>query len=1038
MSKKTKKTNEEDDDGIFTEYFKYTKENREKYGEKMIVLMQVGSFYEIYAVKDQTSGFVSESLIVEVGELCQLTVIQKTISYGANGKIMMAGIPLQQLDKYLNKLLECGFVVPLYLQDKDGKKGNKRIPHELIQVYSPGTILSYDTDTSSQITNNMMCIWIEICKSIKNVNSGCVSKTKDTMVIGVSVINNFTGKSYLFEYSVPFLMIPSTFDELERCVSVFLPSELLLLSPFDEKTIQKIKQFARISSSSVHTFDTRNVDDKKIINCSSQKYIKEIISSLFNPETYSLCSEFHQNMLASQAFCFMTNFIQEHNRELVRKISIPDFNNSSDNVILANHTLMQLNIIDDQSIDGKNSGQFSSVLSLLNKCCSAMGKRKFRHQLTSPSFNEEWLNGEYHMISSMLSENNYCLITPFRKQIRQIYDIEKICRQLVVRKIYPSSVANLYKSIEIVEQLNTCLFELPEISNYLCDDFLEETEDGNVYMKKSCDSVISFLNQYFYIDLCSVISSTTTFDVNIIKPGFSDELDEKIRLLNNANEVFGKLHEFLNGVVQKQEKSSESEYVKIPDKSTRSLQITTKRSEILKKIISTRAVSGEQLSDPIKIMLSGTESVSFSMNDIKFTKISSSSTIMNISFPLLDKTCSDITELHDKIDKLIAKVYLEILKKLEDTFFETIENIASYVSKIDVLQAKVFSAKEYNYCRPEIVTESSKSFVDSVDLRHCLIEHLQQNELYVPNDISLGSDNKDNVDGLMLYGTNAVGKTSLIRALGVSIIMAQSGMFVPCSQFRYKPYTAIYSRILANDNLFKGLSTFAVEMSELRIILKMADQNSLILGDELCSGTETESALSIFIAGLMELHNKKSSFIFATHFHEIVDYEEIVGMKNLKMKHLSVIYDRENECLIYDRKLKDGSGPKTYGLEVCKSLYLGDDFLEKAYAIRNKYYPETKGMLSDSPSRYNSGKIRGVCEKCKNKPAQETHHMQEQKHANDNGFIGSFHKNHVANLLSLCQDCHKAEHHSDEPSIKKRTKTTKGFVLTEGGAVGSL
>ena len=90
--------------------------------------------------------------------------------------------------------------------------------------------------------------------------------------------------------------------------------------------------------------------------------------------------------------------------------------------------------------------------------------------------------------------------------------------------------------------------------------------------------------------------------------------------------------------------------------------------------------------------------------------------------------------------------------------------------------------------------------------------------------------------------------------------MAQAGLFVPCSYFEYQPYTAIFSRILGNDNLFKGLSTFAVEMSELRVILKSADQNSLVLGDELCSGTEMESALSLFSAGLIELSKKNATF----------------------------------------------------------------------------------------------------------------------------------------------------------------------------------
>jgi DNA mismatch repair protein MutS len=258
-------------------------------------------------------------------------------------------------------------------------------------------------------------------------------------------------------------------------------------------------------------------------------------------------------------------------------------------------------------------------------------------------------------------------------------------------------------------------------------------------------------------------------------------------------------------------------------------------------------------------------------------------------------------------------------------------------------------------------------------------------------------------------------------------------MFVPCSRFLYKPYHSIYSRILGNDNIFKGLSTFAVEMSELRIILKMADENSLILGDELCSGTETESALSIFVAGLMELHEKQASFIFATHFHEIIHYDEVKSLNRLSLNHMSVIYDREKDCLVYDRKLKEGAGTRTYGLEVCKSLYLTDEFLDKAYAIRNKYYPETKGELTQNTSRYNAEKIRGFCEMCKERLGEEVHHLQQQKDADEDGFIGTFHKNHKANLLTVCESCHNKLHSSNEINSdiapKQKKKTTKGYTL---------
>ena len=180
-------------------------------------------------------------------------------------------------------------------------------------------------------------------------------------------------------------------------------------------------------------------------------------------------------------------------------------------------------------------------------------------------------------------------------------------------------------------------------------------------------------------------------------------------------------------------------------------------------------------------------------------------------------------------------------------------------------------------------------------------------------------------------------KRAFIKSIGIATIMAQAGLYVPCSSFRYLPYNYIFTRILGNDNIFKGLSTFAVEMSELRTILKQSNQNSLILGDELCSGTESTSALSIFAAGLERLHEIGSSFIFATHFHEILDYREIRSLDKMKVYHMSVIFDRERNTLVYDRRLREGGGEAMYGLEVCKSLDLPDQFLDRAYQIRNKY-----------------------------------------------------------------------------------------------------
>ena len=259
--------------------------------------------------------------------------------------------------------------------------------------------------------------------------------------------------------------------------------------------------------------------------------------------------------------------------------------------------------------------------------------------------------------------------------------------------------------------------------------------------------------------------------------------------------------------------------------------------------------------------------------------------------------------------------------------------------------------------------------------------------------------------------------------------MAQCGMFVPCSKFVYKPYNGIYSRILGNDNLFRGLSTFAVEMSELRVILNESCKNSLILGDELCSGTEIQSALSIFVSGLEKMYNNKSSFIFATHFHDIIQYDEIKQMNHLGIKHMEVVYNRQSDSLIYDRKIKDGPGTKTYGLEVCKSLHLDNEFLKRAYEIRNKYFKETSGALGYGVSRYNSKKVLGLCEMCNIEMGVEVHHIEHQKNANNNnGYIGNIHKDHKANLMNICEKCHHEIHQNPESSIKKK-KTLDGTII---------
>jgi DNA mismatch repair protein MutS len=165
--------------------------------------------------------------------------------------------------------------------------------------------------------------------------------------------------------------------------------------------------------------------------------------------------------------------------------------------------------------------------------------------------------------------------------------------------------------------------------------------------------------------------------------------------------------------------------------------------------------------------------------------------------------------------------------------------------------------------------------------------------------------------------------------------------------------------------------------------------------------------------------------------HEIVNYEEIEQLDKLTIKHMEVIYNHDTDTLEYNRKLHDGPGNSNYGLEVCKSLHLDNEFIEYAYIIRQKYGKYVnKEFLSMSTSKYNSRKIKTICEICKNNIGEDIHHINPQREVNKNNFINNeFHKNHMGNLISVCSKCHDDIHKSNKKY--RKTKTTKGVILKE-------
>ena len=1020
---------------LIATYLKLTKEYSDKYGEKTVVLMMVGSFYEIYGEKTCNSDgsfYITGSKIEEISKLCDLSVAQKT------GQYVMAGFTYTKIDKYLKKLQDAGYTAVVITQDPNNPS-NRNVEG----IYSPGTFFNPE---SVEISNNSMCIWVEQVSYMKN----------KSIVVGIANVDIYTGRVIMFEYKTEDKHNPTTYDELERYISTYKPSEIIMITNFTEKILDDIINYTGILCKNIHkvilteddtqrqqsstsTSTSTSTSSSYLIGnarkCEKQTYQHEILNKFYKFNIVASFIEFTTTYeYATQAFIFLLHFLYEHNPNLVNKIREPVFDNKSDRVVLANHSLKQLNIIDDDSYTGK----YSSVSKFLNNCITPMGSRKFKYKILNPIFDCDKLNKEYDITEYIINKRGETLITEWRSNMGELKDIEKLHRQIIHNKVTPRNLFHLYNNLTTISSMYEKMKSDKTIMAHVLSELENKKDSYDLEgrpipdISELCKKLQSYIETHLVLEKCFNIDNLN-YEENFIRPSVSATLDNIVYDYENSYIELKSIQNYFCDLISSCEKVSKTEkkyeYVKIHDteKMGYSLQTTKRRAKLLE----------EQLKKQIK---SNPNSVKTEV-PIEYETYKKTTSVLvielsGITYPVatgsnssihsaqVDKICNTIIKSKQKMKIEIETIFTGFIKNIQNIFERDIQIIVDMVTMIDVLQNQVYVALKNKYCKPVIKKQTDgicDSFVKVRDLRHCLIEHINTNELYVTNDIELGNNTDQN--GILLYGTNAVGKTSLIRALGIAVIMAQAGLYVPCSSFEYIPYKNIFTRILGNDNLFKGLSTFMVEMSELRVILKSANNFGLILGDELCSGTEMDSAISIFVAGLKKLHDAKCSFIFATHMHEINKYEEIEELDRLSMKHLEVTYNKEKDILVYDRKLKDGPGFSMYGLEVCRSLHLPEDFLKYANEIRLKYRNNEQSILSAKPSKYNAKKIRNICEMCNNEMGTEIHHLQHQKNADEFNFIGHFHKNHVANLISICEKCHDTVHLNGEQHRKVMTST---------------
>lgn len=256
-----------------------------------------------------------------------------------------------------------------------------------------------------------------------------------------------------------------------------------------------------------------------------------------------------------------------------------------------------------------------------------------------------------------------------------------------------------------------------------------------------------------------------------------------------------------------------------------------------------------------------------------------------------------------------------------------LRRIAAALAELDVHTGFAELATERNYCKPTLQPMTHPPQLTLCACRHPVVEQMLEAHAFVPNDVSLGPDS---TAIMLLTGPNMAGKSTLMRQVALSVILAQAGGFVPADSADLPVLDAVMTRIGASDDISEGASTFMVEMRETADILQFAGPRTLVLLDEIGRGTSTWDGLAIAQAVVESLHNRSGALtMFATHYHELTSLQRsLSGLRNV---HVAV---REHgDDIVFVHSLQPGPTNRSHGITVARLAGLPKEVIGRARSV---------------------------------------------------------------------------------------------------------
>ena len=508
----------------------------------------------------------------------------------------------------------------------------------------------------------------------------------------------------------------------------------------------------------------------------------------------------------------------------------------------------------------------TSLVEVMDKCSSPMGARMLRTWLAMPVMDLKELEDRYSVVQHFVDNQDDLL--HLQTMIGEIGDLERIISRAAAGKIMPREVMQLRRGLSQTDPIMK-----------LCSGKGVQALDDMMANMGDCAELLDYLGKTMHPETASQLGKG-----DVIASGVNEELDELRRIARHGKD-------YLLEVQQRE----------------------IERTGISSLKIGFNNVFGYYLE------------VRNAYKDSVPEEWIRKQTLVNAERYITEELKEyeqKILGAEERIYVLEAQIYAELVGKIQANI-SMIQKNCRILARMDVLSGFADLAVSNNYCRPQM---NDSKVIDIKQGRHPVIETMMQaGEEFVPNDIYLDHQKQQII---ILTGPNMAGKSALLRQTALIVLMAQVGSFVPASAAKIGYCDKIFTRVGASDNISRGESTFMVEMLETSMILHNLSSRSLVLLDEIGRGTSTYDGMSIARAIVEYIHEygDGAKTLFATHYHELNDLEEIYG----RVKNFHIAVKEVGKNVIFLRKLMEGGVAHSFGLHVARMAGMPKQVLESA------------------------------------------------------------------------------------------------------------